>query len=139
VELAEKRNITLAIESEASNIIDTPENARWVMDEIGSDYLKMILDCANLFHKGTAHPENVQAVIGHAFDLFGKDIVIAHGKDIREGDGIEFCGTGLGIVDFGFTADKLRQAGYKGDMFLHGIYDENDMPRARAYWNRFAQ
>ena len=139
VEMAEKRNITLAIESEASNIIDTPENARRVMDEIGSEHLKMILDCANLFHKGTAHPENVQAVIGHAFELFGKDIVIAHGKDIREGDGIDFCGTGLGIVDFGFTADRLREAGYTGDMFLHGIYEEADMPRALAHWNRFVQ
>lgn len=134
VVLAEKRNITLAIESEASNIIDTPENARRVMDAVGSAHLKMILDCANLFHRGTAHPENVQAVLAHAFDLFGRDIVIAHGKDIREGDGIDFCGTGLGIVDFAFTARKLQEAGYQGDMFLHGIYDEGDMLRSIAHW-----
>jgi len=134
VELAEKRSITLAIESEASNIIDTPENARRIMDTVGSSHLKMILDCANLFHRGTAHPENVQATIGHAFDLFGSDIVIAHGKDIREGDGIDFCGTGLGIVDFAFTARKLKEAGYAGDMFLHGIYDEDDMLRSIAHW-----
>ncbi len=134
VALAEKGGITLAIESEAANIIDTPENARRVMDEVGSPNLKMILDCANLFHRGKAHPENVQDVIGHAFDLFGKDIVIAHGKDIREGDGIEFCGTGRGIVDFAFTARKLREAGYTGDMFLHGIYDEDDMLRSIAHW-----
>ena len=134
VALAEKGGITLAIESEAANIIDTPENARRVMDEVGSPNLKMILDCANLFHRGKAHPENLQDVIGHAFDLFGKDIVIAHGKDIREGDGIEFCGTGRGIVDFAFTARKLREAGYTGDMFLHGIYDEDDMLRSIAHW-----
>jgi len=134
VALAEKGGITLAIESEAANIIDTPENARRVMDEVGSPNLKMILDCANLFHRGKAHPENVQDVIGHAFDLFGKDIVIAHGKDIREGDGIEFCGTGRGIVDFAFTARKLREARYTGDMFLHGIYDEDDMFRSIAHW-----
>ena len=134
VELAEAGGITLAIESEAANIIDTPENARRVMDEVGSPHLKMILDCANLFHRGRAHPENVQDVIGHAFDLFGSDIVIAHGKDIREGDGIDFCGTGRGIVDFAFTARKLKEVGYKGDMFLHGIYDEDDMRRSIAHW-----
>lgn len=136
VGLAEKYSITLAIESEASNVIDTPENARKVMDEIGSTRLKMILDCANLFHIGEAHEENVRSTIEHAFDLFRDDIVIAHGKDIKAGDGIEFCGTGLGIVDFSFTAELLRKSGYAGDMFLHGIYDEDDMPRALAHWKQ---
>ena len=134
VELAERRNITLAIESEASNIIDTPENARRVMDDVGSDHLKMILDCANLFHAGRAHPEYVQDTIEHAFEYFGEDIVLAHGKDIREGDGIDFCGTGRGIVDFPFTAQLLKKYGFAGDMFLHGIYDEADMPYALAHW-----
>lgn len=134
VEMAEKAGITLAIESEAANIIDTPENARRLMDAIGSKHLKMILDCANLFHRGMAHPENVQIVLANAFEKYGKDIVIAHGKDIRAGDGIDFCSTGLGIVDFAYTARQLRAVGYTGDMFLHGIYDEADMPRAREYW-----
>ena len=134
VELAERRNITLAIESEASNIINTPENARRVMDDVGSDHLKMILDCANLFHVGRAHPEYVHDTIEHAFDFFGDDIVLAHGKDIREGDGIDFCGTGRGIVDFPFTAQLLKKYGFEGDMFLHGIYDETDMPYALAHW-----
>lgn len=138
VELTEKKNIILVIESEASNIIDTPENARKIMDIVGSEHLKMILDCANLFHPGQAKPENVYSVIGHAFEVFGKDIVVAHGKDIRAGDGIDFCGTGLGIVDFTYTASKLREYGFRGDMFLHGIFDESDMPRAISHWEASA-
>ncbi len=134
VETAEKYGITLAIESEASNVISTPEKARQLMDGIGSDKLKMILDCANLFHRGEAHPENVKSVITHAFEVYGRDIVIAHGKDIREGDGIDFCGTGEGIVDFKLTADLLKQYNYAGDMFLHGIYERGAMVKAREYW-----
>ena len=134
VELAERYGVTAAVESEASNIIDTPENARRLMDTVGSEHLKMILDCANLFGAGHAHPDEVLPTLQHAFDVFGHDIVIAHGKDIREGDGIAFCGTGRGIVDFAFTASKLREYNFSGDMFLHGIYDETDMPRALAYW-----
>lgn len=134
VEMAERENIVLAIESEAANIIDTPENARKIMDTIGSPNLKMILDCANLFHRGMAHPENVHHVLEHAFELLGNDIVIAHGKDIREGDSIDFCGTGRGIVDFAYVAGELRKLGYTGDMFLHGIYEEDDMVRAREHW-----
>ena len=133
-ELAEQYGITLAIESEASNVIRTPEKARRLLDSIGSDKLKMILDCANLFHMGHAHKNEAPETICHAVEVYGKDIVVVHGKDIREGDGIEFCATGLGIVDFALTAELLRQIGYKGDMFLHGIYDISDMKRSREFW-----
>ena len=132
--IAEEYGITLAVESEASNIISTPERARRLMDTVGSPNLKMILDCANLFHAGEAHKENVCKTLEHAFALYGDDIVLAHGKDIREGDGIDFCGTGLGIVDFAYTAALLEQYDFTGNMFLHGIYDENDMVRAREHW-----
>lgn len=134
VGIAEKAGVTLAIESEASNIISTPEKARRIMDEVGSAHLKMILDCANLFHAGHAHKDEVRATLERAFACYGHDIVIAHGKDIREGDGIDFCATGRGIVDFAYTARLLREYGFSGDMFLHGIYDEAVMPEARRHW-----
>lgn len=132
--IAEEYGITLAVESEASNIISTPKRARRLMDTVGSPNLKMILDCANLFHAGEAHKENVREILEHAFALYGNDIVLAHGKDIREGDGIDFCGTGLGIVDFAYTAALLEQYDFTGNMFLHGIYHEDDMVRAREHW-----
>ena len=133
-EIAERYGVTLAVESEASNVIDSPEKARRLLCAVKSDRLKMILDPANLFHRGEAHPENARRTLDEAFAAFGGDIVAAHGKDIREGDGIEFCGTGRGIVDFPYMAAKLRESGYAGDMFLHGIYDPDDMPRALAHW-----
>lgn len=138
-EIAEHHGIILAVESEASNIISTPERARRLMDTVGSPNLKMILDCANLFHAGEAYPENVRATLDHAFALYGHDIVLAHGKDICAGDGIAFCGTGRGIVDFAYTAKQLAEYGFAGDMFLHGIYDEDDMVRAKEYWMRAAE
>lgn len=132
-EAAERADITLAIETEASNIVDTPVVARAVLDAVGSPRLKMILDPANLFRAGEARRENVRARLDEAFAAFGADIVLAHGKDIREGDGIDFCAAGEGIVDFTYMAAKLREARYGGDMIVHGVYDESDMPRAFAY------
>ena len=134
VKIAEKYNIVLAVETEAANIIDTPEKARKLMDETGSPNLKMIMDCANLFHPGEAKRENVRPVMHHAFDLFGRDVVIAHGKDIRASDGIDFCGTGEGIVDFAYFAALLTEYDYQGDMFLHGVYDEQKLPEAIRYF-----
>jgi len=133
-EIAEREGVTLAVETEASNVISTPERARKLLDEAGSARLKMILDPANLFLPGTAHPENVHPTLRHAFGLFGRDVVLAHGKDIKESEGIEFCGTGEGIVDFAYLAELLCEYGFAGDMMLHGIYDENKFEAARAFW-----
>ncbi|MGI6247779.1 MAG: sugar phosphate isomerase/epimerase family protein [Acutalibacteraceae bacterium] len=134
VKLAEKYKITIAVETEASNVIDTPEKARRLMDSIGSDYLKMIMDCANLFHRGEAKKENAQQLIRHAFDVFGKDVVVAHGKDIKEGPSFEFCGPGEGIVDFELFVRLLQENGYAGDMFLHGIEREEKIPESISFF-----
>lgn len=128
--IAEKHKITLAVETEASNIINTAEKARKLMDTLSSPYVKMILDAANLFQKGTAHKENVEKTMTEAFEILGKDIVIAHGKDIREGDGIDFCSAGEGIVDFPLFFRLLKKYGCNFGMTLHSIYDTAKMPSA---------
>lgn len=133
VKIAEKVDIVLAVETETANIIDTPEKARRLMDDIGSPNLKMIMDCANLFHAGEAHTEHVHRVMHHAFELFGRDVVIAHGKDIKQSNGIEFCGTGEGIIDFTYFAKLLAAYDYPGDMFLHGV-EEDKLPAAIQYF-----
>ena len=127
-DIAQEHGITLAVETEAANIIDTPAKARRMMDEVGSPHLKMIMDCANLFRKGEAYMPNVAARLREAFDAFGGDVVVAHGKDIAESDGIAFCPTGEGIIDFELFVKLLSKCGYEGEMMLHGIYDEAKMP-----------
>lgn len=134
VSIAERFDMVLAVETEAANIIDTPEKARKLMDDIGSPNLKMIMDCANLFHPGEAHAQNVRRIMRHAFEIFGRDVVIAHGKDIKESKGIKFCGTGEGIVDFEYFAELLREHNYQGDMFLHGVEHEDKLPAAIQYF-----
>lgn len=139
VDIAEKLDLVLLIETEASNVVDTPEKASVIMQQMGSEHLKIVMDCANLFHVGQAHPSQVGDVIGHAFDVLGQDVCLAHGKDIAEGDGISFCPTGEGIVDFDLFLGLLSKYGYQGDMLLHGIYDMNKMRSAREWMeNRIA-
>lgn len=137
--IAEREGITLAVETEAANVISSPEAARRLLDEVGSARLKMILDPANLFPAGSARPENVRPVLKNAFEQFGCDIVLAHGKDIRASDGIDFCGTGEGIVNFAYLAQLLREYGFTGDMMLHGIYDERKFIDARKFWERMSR
>lgn len=135
-EMAQARGITLAIETEASNVVDTPERARRILDEVASDHLRMVLDAANLFHPGEARSENARSSLDRAMACFGRDVVLAHGKDIRPSDGIDFCGAGFGMVDFPYMIELLRRVGFNGDMMLHGVACESDMPVCRAYMER---
>ena len=127
-EMAEKADVTLAIETEAANVIRTPQTAARVLRDVGSGKLKMILDCANLFLPGRACREFAKDTLDEAFYWFGYDIALAHGKDIRPGKGISFCATGLGIVDFPHALRLLKQYGFEGDMVLHGIYEDGLFP-----------
>ncbi|MCL2831944.1 MAG: sugar phosphate isomerase/epimerase [Treponema sp.] len=133
VEIAEKYDVNLGIETEASNVINTPVKAKKLIDQIKSLHLKIIMDAANLFLPGTAKRENVKPVIARAFDLLGPYIALAHGKDIKEGNGIEFTHAGAGIIDFGFFINELEKIGYKGGMILHGFKKQEEIIGSKEF------
>ena len=131
--IAEEYDLTLALETEASNVVDTVEKAGRLLREVDSPRLKMILDGANLFHAGEANREIMRPRLKEAMDTFGDAVVLAHGKDIAEKEGIAFCATGKGIVDFPYMLSMLRDRGNDCDMILHGIYREEDMAPCCEY------
>ena len=116
---AEDNGITLGVETEASNIICTPEKARRYLDDVGSPNLKIIMDGANLFH-----PEQVPrmgSILEEAFDALGKDIVLAHAKDFSLEGSLSFVAAGEGELDFPRYIRLLEQCGYHGPLELHGL------------------
>jgi sugar phosphate isomerase/epimerase len=131
--VAERHDLLLGIETEASNVVNSPERARRLLDEMQSPRLKIIMDVANLFQRGDARPENVRPIIDKAFALLGGDLQIAHGKDILAGDGLAFTHAGNGIIDFGYFVDQLQAVGYTGGMLMHGIKDERYFPQVVSY------
>lgn len=126
LKIAERYDLILGIECEASNTVNSPKKARKLLDEFRSERLKIIMDVANLFPKGQAKRENVRDFMDEAFDLLGNEIYIAHGKDIKEGNGLDFTHAGNGIVDFPYYLKKLKSCNYEGGMLLHGIKSEKD-------------
>lgn len=107
-EIADQYQIYLGVETEASNVVSTPRLARRLLDEIKSPWLKIIMDCANLFHTGQAVPENVRPTIQNAFEYLGHDIILAHGKDIYASAGIAFATPGKGIIDYPYFLQLLQ-------------------------------
>ncbi|NLP47774.1 MAG: sugar phosphate isomerase/epimerase [Clostridiales bacterium] len=136
LEKAEKHSICLALESEAANIVDSPQKARRLLDQMESGNLKIIMDCANLFHEGFAKKENVRPTMRQAFEYVGEDIIVAHGKDIKESSKIEFCAAGEGIVDFPYFISLLKNFGYKGDMYLHGAESEREVEQSVLFMKK---
>ncbi len=131
--IAVPRGITLAVETEASNLVDTPQKAAAMLGEVGSPALAMVLDCANLFRPGEAYKKNVRPRMDEAAAAFGARVVLAHAKDIKEGPGVSFCATGEGIVDYPYFYALLRLIGYPGPMMLHGVYSREGLAAASAY------
>lgn len=131
LEIAEKYDLILGLETEPSNVMNTAERCRRLMDTFdNTPRLKVIMDIANLFRPGMAHVENMRPTMRHAFDLLGKDVGLAHGKDVLDGDLTQFTYAGNGIVDFAYFKELLAEIGYNGCLVLHGIKDEAYFPEA---------
>ena len=133
IQVAEDNHIILGVETEASNIINTPERARKYLDEVGSPNLKIIMDGANLFHADQV--QKMRDVLDNAFDLLGKDIVTAHATDLIFDGKVEFVAVGQGILDFPYYIMLLKKYGYNGPLTMHGL-SERQIPESYRYLKR---
>ncbi len=130
VEIAEQADVTLAVEPEVSNVMDSAANARRLLDELASPRVKVVMDGANLFPAGSL--PRMPEILREAFDLLGGDIVLAHAKDLsRDGEaGHEAAGTGL--LDYDLYVSLLASCGYDGPLLLHSLR-ESQVPASVAF------
>ena len=118
-EIARQTKCVLAFEPEVNNVVDSARKARQLMDEIGSAYLKVTMDPANIFPAGTL--PRMKEMIEEAFSLVGKDIALAHAKDLdRDGDAGHLA-AGQGKLDYGLYLRLLRANRFNGPLLLHGL------------------
>jgi len=129
-DIARQANVVLAFEPEVNNVVDSAKKARQLMDEIGSPHLKVTMDAANIFHAGDL--ARMSEVLDEAFALIGKDIVLAHAKDLsRDGDaGHEAAGHGK--LDYDRYLSLLHAYGFRGPLLLHGL-TEAQVPGCVAF------
>jgi len=119
---AQRHGITLVVEPEVANVVDSAATARRLLDEIQSPHLKIVIDGANIFHTGElAH---MHAVLDQAFDLLGNDIVMAHAKDLDHDGEAGKLAAGTGLLDFDHYIGLLRTIGFDGVILLHGLTEE---------------
>jgi len=130
VDIAKPFGVALGFEPEVNNVVDSAKKARRLMDEIGSQCLKVTMDAANLFHAGElAHMSDV---LDQAFALVGKDIIMAHAKDLSHDGDAGHEAAGHGKLDYGRYLSLLHAYGFKGPLLLHGL-SEAQVPGCVAF------
>jgi sugar phosphate isomerase/epimerase len=116
---AERCGVTLGIEPEKANVVDSARQARRLLDEIQSPNLKIILDGANLVEPHDL--TNARSVLQEAFDLLGPDIGLVHAKEIPNDSSSPEEAAGAGQLDWDSYFRGMRSIGYDGPIVLHNL------------------
>ena len=130
VAIGEACGVTVGIEPEVNNVVDSAQKARRLLDEVGAECLKIIMDGANVFHEGEL--SRMHDVLDEAFELLGPDIALAHAKDLtRDGDAGHEA-PGMGVLDYDHYLNRLHDAGFNGPLIAHGL-DEGQALQCAAF------
>lgn len=129
--VAAAHDIDLGIEPELANVVSSADRARRLIDEIGSERIKIVFDAANLFER--ASPAEQRDTVSRALDRLADRIVIAHVKD-RDADG-GFAVAGQGVLDYRHYVSELRRIGFDGALIAHGL-EAGDAPGVAAFLGR---
>jgi sugar phosphate isomerase/epimerase len=132
--IAENHSVTLAFETEVSNIINTVEKAVRLLDEIASENLKVVMDPANLIFRDDLNRQ--REIFDEAFQKLGDKIVLAHAKDVGEYDEsigeLKKVAAGKGLLDFEYYFRLLKSSTYQGSIIIHSLSEE-EMPSSREF------
>lgn len=122
--IADKHNITLGIEPETGNVVSSARHARRLLDEMKSPRLKIIMDGANLFLPGDL--PRMEEILDEAFDLLGRDIALAHAKELGLNGHAGGLALGAGLLDWDRYLLLLHSAKFDGPLIMHG-FEERDV------------
>lgn len=115
--VAERHDVLIGVEPEPANVVSSARRARHLIDDLGSERIRVVLDPANLSE--LASPRRCTALIDEAVDLLHDRIALAHAKDRKE-DG-QVVAAGKGAIDFGHFLQVLQGAGFHGTVITHGL------------------
>jgi sugar phosphate isomerase/epimerase len=108
VNAAEKFGVIVAIEPVWKHIVYGPEQARFVLDEIGSPNIQIIFDPVNMLYSGNIDEQD--SIITKTFDLLKDDIAVIHMKDFELcGDELKSIPAGKGDLNYELLLSKIKE------------------------------
>ena len=86
-EHAEQHELTLVMETHAVSIMDSPETCRDIVEQVGSERLRIVMDFVNHFQT-LRQVYDSEERLNHIFDVMGPVAPMAHIKDISVQNGL---------------------------------------------------
>lgn len=117
LEIANKYNLIIGIEPEASNVISNADKAYQLMKQYEGKNIGIVFDAANLLPNTDLSKQ--EDTLKHAFDLLGEYIISAHAKDYDPN--LKFVCAGKGKLNYDLYIDLLKKYNYKGTLMLHQL------------------
>ena len=128
--IADRHEVTMAFEPELGNVVNSAAKARLLLDEVGSPWIKVVIDPANLVRPGDSLGSRRSSTRRSSW--LGSDIVLAHAKELggdgRAGD----LAPGKGVLDWDHYLGWLRKIAYGGNLIVHGL-PESEVPSGLAF------
>ena len=140
-EKAESEGMTIVIETHLLTIMGSPEINKQVIDAVGSDRMRVVMDFVN-------HFQNLDQVyhstdrLNHIFDFMGPVAPVGHFKDIRISDGlvlhIDEDVPGEGVLDLATALRRWESLNPDGYMLIEHLPEEK-IPLAAENTRRIAR
>lgn len=115
---AANEGVTFALEPHFGQLTKNPKTLRRMMDDVGSDRLKIALDMANMVTEENSG--DTRPLIDEFFALCGSDIELVHAKDTNVVGG-KFVGAGKGSLDYPYLMEKVKASGYRGPVLIEYV------------------
>ncbi len=131
----------IGMEAQVTTNIDGPLAHRRLIDDVGDERMKVVLDPINMISLHNYF--HTTELINECFDLLGEDIMVCHGKDtyvLPHSQTVhvqEVC-TGRGIFDFESYLVRLSRMKWARTLWPDHIPDK-DLPEAFAYIKKIAE
>lgn len=103
--------VVITVKPHVSNALHRPADARWLHDQIRSDWLKLAFDYSHFILRGFKLNEALQAMIPHTR--------FVHIKDAKgTAEKFEFLLPGEGTIDYSEYFHSLRASSYRGSVIV---------------------
>ena len=129
-DIARQARVVLAFEPEVNNVVDSAQEGAATPGRDRLALLKVTIDPANLFHAGEL--PRMREILDEAFALVGKDVVLAHAKDLDHDGDAGHLAAGQGKLDYDRYLSLLHSDRFQGPLLLHGL-SEAQVPGCVAF------
>jgi sugar phosphate isomerase/epimerase len=129
VQSANKTGAVISIEVYWKNVIDSIAHAQRVTKDVKG--LKLVMDPCNYYRKEDL--SRMDPMLEEMFRVLGKQIVIAHAKDVKaSADGTDLPAAGKGVLDYPLYLRLLAGLNREINLIVEHLALD-DVPRARDY------